>query len=125
MQRRNTETKEAVLEVLTTTRKAMSRDAIQQRIGSDINRATVYRVLNRFCEDGIVHRVVADDGKQYFAVCVNCEDEALAGDHVHFRCTKCETIECMPIPVNFSLPVGYQSEAVNCVISGVCVACAS
>ena len=125
MERRNTQTKEAVLDILTKTGKAMSRDAIQNKVNSDINRATIYRILNRFYEDGIVHRVVADDGKQYFAVCVNCDDEVLKGHHFHFRCTKCQTIECMPIPVNFSIPKGYQVEGVNCVLSGLCMDCAS
>jgi len=123
MERRNTQTKEAVLEALTKTGKAMSRDAIQNKISSDINRATVYRVLNRFHEDGMVHKVVADDGKQYFAVCTNCEDEALKGNHFHFRCTNCETIECMPVPVHYSVPKGYRVENVNCVLSGTCVDC--
>ncbi|MBR9919480.1 MAG: hypothetical protein GYB31_01495 [Bacteroidetes bacterium] len=82
------------------------------------------RVLNRFHEDGIVHRVVADDDKQYFAVCVNCEDKALAGHHFHFRCRRCDTIECLPVPVSFAIPGGYQVEGVNCVLSGVCKDCA-
>jgi len=31
----------------------------------------------------------------------------------------------MPIPVNFSIPKGYQVESVNCVLSGLCMDCAS
>lgn len=125
MERRNTPTKEAVLEVLTKAGKAMSRDAIEQKIETAINRATIYRVLNRFCEDGIVHKVVAENGKQYFAVCVNCEDNALAGHHFHFRCNQCETIECLPLSVNFTAPKGYQVEGVNCIISGSCKECSN
>ncbi|MFT5164862.1 MAG: Fur family ferric uptake transcriptional regulator [Saprospiraceae bacterium] len=34
------------------------------------------RFLNRYCEDGIIHRIVADNGKQYFAICVNYDDKA-------------------------------------------------
>ena len=85
MERRNTQTKEAVLKILKKTGKAMSSDAIQSMISSEINRATIYRVLNRFNEDGIVHKIVADDGKQYFAICLNCDDEVLTGNHFHFR----------------------------------------
>lgn len=124
MERRNTPTKEAVLEILRKSGKAMSRDAIEQRITTDINRATIYRVLNRFCEDGVLHRVVAEDGKQYFAICVECSDKALAGPHFHFRCTQCDTIECLPVAVHFSIPEGYQVDDVNCVLTGRCRACA-
>ena len=125
MERRNTRTKEAVLEVLTKAGKAMSRDAIEQKIETAINRATIYRVLNRFCEDGIVHKVVAENGKQYFSVCINCEDNALAGHHFHFRCNQCETIECLPLSVNFTAPKGYRVEGVNCIISGSCKDCSN
>lgn len=123
MKRRNTPTKEAVLAVLTNTGKAMSQDAIEQRIGIDINRATIYRVLNRFCEDGVLHKVVAEDGKQYFALCIKCDENKKPMEHFHFRCTKCEMIECLPIEVNFSLSDKYLVENVNCVISGICKEC--
>ncbi|WP_281989835.1 Fur family transcriptional regulator [Aquimarina aggregata] len=123
MKRRNTQTKEAVLDLLRESGKAMSRDAIEQKIEQDINRATIYRVLNRFCEDGILHRVVAEDGKQYFAVCVNCDNKILSGPHFHFRCIKCDTIECLAVAVDFSVPHGYQVNDVNCVLSGTCKDC--
>ncbi|WP_435524357.1 Fur family transcriptional regulator [Chryseobacterium indoltheticum] len=65
--------------------------------------ATIYRVLNRFCEDGILHRIVAEDGKQYFAVCIKCDEKKLTDHHFHFRCTQCETIECLPNEVKVFL----------------------
>ncbi|PKB42522.1 Fur family ferric uptake transcriptional regulator [Cellulophaga sp. RHA19] len=121
--RRNTETKDAVLKVLENAGKALSRDAIEQKISIDINRATVYRVLNRFCEDGVLHKVVAEDGKQYFAICLNCEEKLLQEQHFHFKCTKCDTIECLHIAVNFTAPTGYAVEGVNCIVTGVCKDC--
>lgn len=123
MERRNTPTKQAVLELLVKSGKAMSREAIEKEITKKINRATIYRVLNRFCEDDVLHRIVAEDGKQYFAVCVNCDDKVLSGYHFHFRCVKCDTIECLPIAVEFSISNGYQVDTVNCVLSGTCKDC--
>lgn len=124
MIRRSTPTKEAVLNVLADSKKAMSQDAIMKKVSVNIDRATVYRVLNRFCEDGILHRIVAEDGKQYFAVCIKCEEKKQADHHFHFRCTKCETIECLPVAVQFSLVKEYSVESVNCILTGVCKDCA-
>lgn len=123
MKRRNTPSKDAVLDLLINSGKAMSRDAIEQKIGVEIDRATIYRVLNRFCEDGLVHKIVADDGKQYFAVCMKCDEKKLADNHFHFRCTSCQTIECLPEAVHFSVPNGYNVESVNCVLTGICPQC--
>jgi len=124
MIRRSTPTKDAVLNILTDSKKAMSPDGIMQKVDISIDRATIYRVLNRFCEDGILHRIVAEDGKQYFAVCIKCEEKKLADHHFHFRCTYCQTIECLPVPVQFSLPQGYEVATVNCILTGICKDCA-
>ena len=123
MKRRNTATQEAVLAVLTSKRRAMSQDAIIKQINVDADRATIYRILNRFCEDEIVHKIVADDGKQYFAVCIKCDDMAIPANHFHFRCTKCETIECLPARVEFSVPAKYTVQQINCVLVGTCKDC--
>lgn len=124
MKRRNTISKDAVLSVLTSTGKAMSQDAIEKQIVVEVDRATIYRILSRFCEDGIVHKVTADDGKQYFAVCMKCDDKKrLPDNHFHFRCTNCQTIECLPAAVHFSVPKGYHVEKLNCVLTGTCKDC--
>jgi Fur family transcriptional regulator, ferric uptake regulator len=125
MKRRNTPTKDAVLSLLGSAAKAMSQDAIEKKINIDIDRATIYRVLNRFCEDGVLHRIVAEDGKQYFALCVKCDGEKAPGNHFHFRCTNCETIECLSTPVHFSVPRGYHVKTVNCVLTGICKDCSN
>lgn len=123
MKRRNTPSKEAVLDLLMRSGKAMSRDAIEQKIDVEIDRATIYRVLNRFCEDRVVHKIVAEDGKQYFALCMKCDEKKIADNHFHFRCTSCQTIECLPEAVHFSVPNGYIVEGVNCVLTGICPQC--
>lgn len=101
----------------------MSQDAIVKGMAVDADRATIYRILNRFCEDEIVHKVVADDGKQYFAVCVKCDEIKIPANHFHFRCTKCETIECIPSVVEFSVPEKYSVQHMNCVLVGICGEC--
>jgi len=123
MKRRNTPSKEAVLDVLTRSKKALSHEAIEQKIPIGIDRATIYRVLNRFCEDGLVHRIVAEDGKQYFAVCMQCEQQRFTDNHFHFRCICCQSLECLPETVHFSVPGGYQVQHVNCVLTGTCKDC--
>lgn len=123
MKRRNTPSKDAVLDLLIRSGKAMSRDAIEKEIDLDMNRATIYRVLNRFCDDGLVHRIVAEDGKQYFAVCIKCDESKFTDHHFHFRCIECDTIECLPEEVHFSIPGGYRVANVNCVLTGTCKDC--
>ena len=123
IKRRNTDSQDAVMSVLASSKKAMSQDSIVKKMAVDADRATVYRILNRFCEDGIVHRIVADDGKQYFAVCNKCDKQSIPENHFHFRCTECQTIECLPMKVEFSLPKRYEVQSMNCVLVGLCDNC--
>lgn len=123
IKRRNTATQDSVLSVLTSKRRAMSQDAIVKQMDVDADRATIYRILNRFCEDEIVHKIVADDGKQYFAVCMKCDEKLVNGNHFHFRCTKCETMECLPSLIEFLVPEKYIVQQMNCVLVGLCKDC--
>lgn len=125
MKRRSTATKDAVLSVLSKSGKALSKQSIEKQVGIDIDRATIYRVLNRFCDDGVLHKIVAEDGRQYFAICQHCDEHSHEDNHFHFRCTRCDSIECMETPVHFSLPKGYEVNQVNCLLIGVCKECVS
>jgi Fur family ferric uptake transcriptional regulator len=124
MKRRNTPSKAAVLSALEKANTALSHDHIRELVPESIDRATIYRILNRFCDDGMVHRIIADDGKQYFAICENCEADHHHHDHFHFRCLSCDTVECLPAEISVSLPAGYRAENFNGVISGKCSGCA-
>ena len=93
--RRNTVIQEAVMAVLTSKRRAMSQDTIVRQLNVDADRATIYRILNRFCEDGIIHKVVADDGKQYFAVPMKCDGITLPENHFHFQEVLCNQTRLM------------------------------
>ena len=123
IKRRNTTAKDSVLRLLSNSTKALSHEAIARQIEPVINRTTIYRILNRFCEDGIAHKVVGGDGKQYFSVRGNCGGHVLPEHHFHFRCTNCQTLECMDEEVEFSLPEGYRLEASNCLLTGTCRKC--
>lgn len=124
MKRRNTPAKNAVLNILAESGKAMSQQAIEKRLDLEIDPVTIYRVLNRFCDDGVLHRIVAEDGKQYFAIYRKCEQPGHPASHFHFRCKKCEQMECLSEPVHFSVPQGYFVEQINCVLTGICKRCA-
>jgi len=123
--RRKTTAKETILELLARSPRALSQDAIARKIDLPVNRTTIYRILNQFCEDGLAHRVVAGDGKQYFTLCGDCGGKRLPRHHFHFLCTQCGSLECLEQAVQFSLPQGYALEQMNCLLMGICAECAA
>lgn len=122
MKRRATQSKQDVLALLNAKGTAMSHEMLEAEI-DDYNRTTLYRILKRFAEDGIVHRIIGINGKQYFAVCTNCSQEHHKHDHLHFQCRKCEKVECLEEEPQINLPSGYVSENFNGLVSGLCASC--
>lgn len=125
MNRRNTATKQLILQVLEASPSALSQDLLEEQIGDRMDRVTIYRVLNRFREDGIVHKIVSDEGKFYYALCRDCNTKHPdhRHDHIHFRCLVCQKVECLPNEIKPKLPRGYQSLLSNYWISGYCSDC--
>lgn len=123
MARRKTQSTTEILSALESADSAMSHQMIEEALSIEVDRATIYRVLNRFHEDGLVHRVIGENGKQYFALCDNCEKSDHSHDHFHFRCKKCGTVECLSKEIKIRLPEGYVSENFNGMIAGTCSGC--
>lgn len=123
MKRRNTPAKQAVLDILKLSERALSQEDVEKEVKGTMDRVTVYRVLNSFCEDGYVHKILSDDGKHYFAICLNCKETKHCHNHFHFRCLKCQKVECLKEEVKVKLPEGYQLENANCLVTGYCADC--
>lgn len=123
MKRRNTPAKNEILKMFQDADMALSQDMIEQRMKGKIDRVTIYRILNSFYEDGIVHKVTSDEGKHFYALCITCKEEKHQHDHFHFRCLNCNTVECLESKTDIQVPKGYVMEKVNLLISGYCKSC--
>ncbi len=123
-QRRQTKSQKLVLDFFNENDQAISHEMLEKALGDKMNRVTIYRILNRFEEDGIVHKIVSRDGVAHFARCESdCNHDHHRDNHIHFRCTQCDTISCMEQTVALSLPSSYTVENTNFLVSGVCPKC--
>jgi Fur family ferric uptake transcriptional regulator len=123
MKRRNTKSTTEVLSIFNNSITALSHEMLQEKLNTKIDRVTIYRILSRFIEDGVIHEIIADDGKKYFALCDNCEGKHHHHNHFHFRCLTCGDVECLKEEVNVNLPQGYKAVTFNGLVSGYCLNC--
>jgi len=124
MARRKTKSQTTLLNLLQREPNALSHDDVTAKLEEKMDRVTIYRILNRFVEDGLAHRIVGDDGRQYFASCqTDCSHDHAAHGHLHFRCVVCDRVECVPGTVKYRLPAGYKVANSNIMLSGSCGAC--
>ncbi|TWR25879.1 transcriptional repressor [Mucilaginibacter pallidiroseus] len=92
----------------------------------DIDRVTLYRILNVFEEKGIIHKVFDLNGTANYAIChSNCGAHKHHDEHVHFNCTNCKNVYCLnelTLPA-LNLPGGFKAEGFTLYASGLCSKC--
>lgn len=120
---RKTAAKTRISELLNKANTAMSSNDIHLEVTELCDRATVYRVLGRLVDEGVIHKVVDVDGVIKYAPCEQCSPEH-HHDHIHFSCENCNMVTCLEEVVpEFKLPAGYTRNTVNFTVSGICAAC--
>jgi Fur family ferric uptake transcriptional regulator len=123
---RQTPVRRAVLAALAGKGYALTGAEIEQEIGGEVDRITLYRTLKSFEQQGLIHRVIDDtDVLRYAACSIECSAGAHFDNHVHFKCSTCQHTYCLSqvaIPV-VQLPGGFQAERRDFLLSGVCQLC--
>jgi Fur family ferric uptake transcriptional regulator len=86
-----------------------------------INKATVYRTMNRMVEDGEVVRIVGEDGAFHYDVTLDA--------HYHIFCEECGTLSDVDMPVlpqidqHFPPNSDFQLTGHDVIFKGVCSTC--
>jgi len=105
----------------------VSQPELEKRYRKYADRVTLYRVLSAFEEKGLIHKVIDTHGTARYALCNdhNCHEGHHHDEHVHFNCSKCDTLVCLEdvhIPA-VKLPRNYMAVKYNLNIEGVCNNC--
>lgn len=115
-----------VLEILSNRNSATSQPYLENVVGRDIDRVTLYRILKAFEEKGIIHKVIDNQGTANYAICLGaCTEHHHEDGHVHFNCSKCLSVYCLDevqIPA-LKMPKGFEIEQVTLIVSGICKDC--
>jgi len=92
----------------------------------DIDRVTLYRILNTFEEKGIIHKVFDLNGTANYAMCSDgCEEHHHHDEHLHFNCTVCKNVYCLDeldLP-EILLPAGFKTFGFTLYAHGICPKC--
>lgn len=122
--KRSTKTKQMVMSLLETSESALCHEDIEKQLSGQLDRVTIYRILQGFCDDGKIHKIAGEKGKTYYALCRDCSHEKHNDNHLHFRCVSCQNVFCMDVPaLILPLPPEYDVREVSCTVSGYCPNC--
>lgn len=121
MIKRNTKSKQAVLQCFNDHKFGLKPEDLITKL-DQFDKVTIYRILQSFLDDGIIHKAISEDGNSYYFVCKTCK-EVHFHNHYHFKCSQCGKVECINEEIEIKLPKNYTSETINFWITGICSAC--
>jgi Fur family ferric uptake transcriptional regulator len=105
-----TPARETILKLFSKATSPLSYEDIKAELSMD--KATFYRNMLRFEEEGIFNGFESSDKKRYY--------ELTRKEHAHFICSHCHNVECLDEKPSFERE-GYTVE--NIIIHGKCSAC--
>jgi len=121
-----TESRKAILDLFIDTDGALAHADIEKNISNDFDRVTVYRTLQTFFENGIIHQIPTTDNTVLYALCKDkCEAGHHHDEHVHFICNLCYKTICLDevtVP-QVKLPKGFKPLQKAMVVKGICAEC--
>jgi Fur family ferric uptake transcriptional regulator len=126
-QLKHTKHRVKVLEEIAREESAVSQPELEKIFVKEIDRVTLYRILNIYEEKGILHRIMDINGTANYAICSPaCSMEHHHDEHVHFNCTNCQKIYCLDVKIPvLKMPKGFVADSLNSTAYGICEQCSS
>lgn len=102
---------------------AISTIDLIKRVADKLNKTTVYRVLDRLEDDGIVHSFLGKNGIKWYAQCSDCSYSKHRDTHPHFECVSCGRVDCLDVDVLIPKIPNRQVLTSQVWIQGTCDSC--
>ena len=122
---RRTKQVQSLLDFFEKQTSAVSTSILLSEFKGQMNRTTVYRILVRMEEDGIIHSFKGPNGATWYAKCKECGHHDHHDIHPHFQCNKCGKVECIDISLEIPSIPNYEIEQQEVLLKGECEECHS
>jgi Fur family ferric uptake transcriptional regulator len=120
---RRTKSVKNILAVFDHSHDAFSSVELVERFKEDMNKTTVYRVLDRLEDEGILHSFQDQKGLTWYARCSDCSKDNHHDVHPHFQCKDCGKTECLPVEIAVPKLPMHKVNRVELLMVGQCQNC--
>ncbi|MEM7484924.1 MAG: transcriptional repressor [Bacteroidota bacterium] len=122
---RKTRSVKALLKEFEQNKTALSTRELLERLHLQMNKSTVYRILERLEDDGMLHSFQGKDGLTWYAL--NNKNSYSPSNHLsthpHFQCRDCGKTECLSISIPVPEVAEHSIESVSLLLVGRCAEC--
>ena len=120
---RKTKSVEVLLSEFHKNSEAISVKKLIENLGSKLNKTTIYRVLDKLEDDGVLHSFLGKNGLKWYAKCNGCTGAKHMDVHPHFQCLDCGKVDCLSVNVQISKIPNRKITASQVLIQGTCETC--
>ena len=94
-----------------------------ERLSSEMNKTTIYRILEKLENDGVVHSFLGKNGHKWYAKCKGCSSSIHHDIHPHFECLSCGKVDCLAINIQIPEIPNRKVEFSQVLLQGKCEEC--
>jgi len=120
---RKTKSIEVLLNEFEKTSQALSTVELIKSVDKEMNKTTVYRVLDKLEDDGVVHSFLGANGVKWYAKCKKCSKTKHTDIHPHFQCLSCGKAECLEVEVSIPEITNKEILFSQVLLQGTCESC--
>lgn len=102
---------------------AITAKDLVDRLDQKMNKTTVYRILDRLENNGLLHSFIGKDGLKWYAKCKGCSSEHHIDTHPHFQCKVCGKIDCLNLEISIPKVKNYTIDTIEIFLTGKCSDC--
>jgi len=122
---RKTKHLEHVLQAFRQSSDALSAGMLLDALANEINKSTVYRMLQKLEDDGVIHSFLTMDQIRFYALCKGCSSGRHVDTHAHFQCTSCKRVSCVSEEIVLPTPGRARITSAQVLLTGQCESCLS
>jgi len=120
---RKTKAVNTVLNIFEHNNEAKSVVNLIELVKGEMNKTTVYRILDRLEQDGTIHCFNGKDGLKWYAKCNGCSENHHYDLHPHFQCNNCDKVECLSLEVKIPSLKNHKVDTTDILLMGQCSDC--
>ena len=120
---RKTKSVESILNEFNTNTEAISAKKLIEQLDYKFNKTTIYRVLDKLEEDGVVYSFLGKNGLKWYVKCKDCSSNNHQDVHPHFQCSDCGKVGCLDVSIRIPKIPKRKIEFSQLLIQGKCEEC--
>ncbi|WP_165731188.1 Fur family transcriptional regulator [Polaribacter sp. 20A6] len=120
---RKTKAVEVLLNEFKNSSVAISAKMLINQLDTEFNKTTIYRILDKLEDDGVLHSFLGKDGLKWYAKCTGCSATEHKDVHPHFQCLSCGKVDCLEVKVVIPKIENRQIAFSQVLIQGKCEEC--